>query len=54
MVIDFKKVPPKKLFLAGILTFIPVLAALLLYSLNYTGNPQGIPHEFAVDNEERV
>lgn len=54
MVIDFNKVPPKKLFLVGILTFIPVLAALLLYSLNYTGNPQGIPHEFAVDNEERV
>ena len=54
MVIDFNKVPPKKLFLVGILTFIPILAALLLYSLNFTGNPQGIPHEFAVDNEERV
>lgn len=25
-----------------------------MYSLNFTGNPQGIPHEFAVDNEERV
>ncbi len=54
MVIDFNKVPPKKLFLVGILTFIPILAALLLYSLNFTGYPQGIPHEFAVDNEERV
>lgn len=54
MVIDFNKVPPRKLFLVGILTFIPILAALLLYSLNFTGNPQGIPHEFAVDNEERV
>ncbi|MEN6417694.1 MAG: hypothetical protein ABFC73_02110, partial [Clostridiaceae bacterium] len=54
MVIDFNKVPPKKLFLVGILTFMPILAALLLYSLNFTGNPQGIPHEFAVDNEERV
>lgn len=54
MVIDFNKVPPRKLFLVGILTFIPILAALLLYSLNFTGYPQGIPHEFAVDNEERV
>ena len=54
MVIDFNKVPPKKLFFLGVFTFIPILAALLLYTMNFTGTPYGSPQGFAVDNEERI
>lgn len=50
MVIDFNKVPPKKLFFLGVFTFIPILAALLLYTMNFTGIPYGSPQEFAVDS----
>lgn len=54
MVSNQSKIPPKYLFLFGVFICIPVLVMVILISVFSGGKAHGLPHEFAVDNEQRI